>query len=59
MAIEDYLAARVQRGSKGVRADRYAAEVRIIPELGDHEVTKITSKTIRDWHHSVAVAPKL
>src|SRR3712207_4030601 len=31
-AVRDYFAARERRGSKGVRADRYAAEARIIPE---------------------------
>jgi hypothetical protein len=29
----DYFAARERRGSKGARADRYAAEARIIPRL--------------------------
>ncbi|WP_336489381.1 tyrosine-type recombinase/integrase [Methylobacterium nigriterrae] len=58
-AISDYLAARERRGSKGVRADRYAANARILPELGAVEVTKLTAKRIRDWHHTVAEAPKL
>ncbi|MDR7040481.1 integrase [Methylobacterium sp. BE186] len=58
-AVSDYLAARERRGSKGVRADRYAANARIIPELGSIEVAKLTAKRIRDWHHKVAEAPKL
>jgi integrase len=59
MAIEDYLIAREKRGSKGVRADRYAAEARIIPEIGNVEVVRITSKRIRDWHQTTASSPKL
>jgi integrase len=53
-AIGDYLAARERRGSKGVRADRYAAAARISPELGKIELSKLTAKRIRDWHESVA-----
>jgi hypothetical protein len=59
MAIEDYLTTREKRGSKGVRADRYGAEARIIPEIGNVEVARITSKRIRDWHQTVASSPKL
>ncbi len=58
-ALDDYFAAREGRGSKGVRADRYAAEARIIPELGGIDVGKLTSKRIRDWLTAVAKAPKL
>jgi integrase len=53
-AIADYLAARERRGSRGVRADRYAAVARIIPELGKIEISKLTAKRIRDWHEGVA-----
>jgi integrase len=53
-AIGDYLAARERRGSKGVRADRYAAAARISPELGKIELSKLTAKRIRDWHERVA-----
>jgi len=48
-AIGDYLAARERRGSKGVRADRYAAAARIIPDLGKIELSRLTAKRIRDW----------
>jgi integrase len=57
-AIEEYLAHRARRGSKGVRADAYAAKARIIPALGG-EVAKLTAKRIRDWHESVAAAPRM
>ena len=59
MALIDYLAARERRGSKGVRADRYAAEARILPALGALELTALTTKRIRDWHHGLAEAAKL
>ncbi|MEJ0096512.1 MAG: hypothetical protein WDN46_24805 [Methylocella sp.] len=57
--LDDYLAARERRGSKGVRADRYAAEARIVPRLGAIDISKLTTKAIRDWHETVASAPKL
>jgi integrase len=57
-AIEDYLAARERRGSKGVRADRYAAQARIIPELGKIELSKLTARRIKDWHESTASSAK-
>jgi integrase len=58
-AIEEYLAHRARRGSKGLRADTYAAKARIIPALGGVEVAKLTAKRIRDWHESVAAAPRM
>jgi integrase len=57
-AIEDYLAARERRGSKGVKKDRYAASSRIAPSLGAIEASKLTTKRIRDWLESLASAPK-
>ena len=57
--LDDYLAAREGRGSKGVRADRSAVEARIAPELGTTEAAKLTSKQIRYWLVAVAKAPKL
>jgi hypothetical protein len=41
--LELYFAAREARGSKGVRADRYVAEARIIPELGEVELKKLST----------------
>jgi integrase len=58
-ALDDYFAARESRGSKGVRADRYAAEARIMPDLGDLEIERLTAKRIREWHGKVAAAAKL
>jgi hypothetical protein len=59
MALDDYLAARERRGSRGVRADRYAVNARITPELGMVQIGRLTAKRIRDWHQQVAEAPKL
>jgi len=58
-ALDDYFSAREGRGSKGVRADKYAADARIVPELGAIEGGKLTSKRIRDWLSATAKAPKL
>jgi hypothetical protein len=58
-ALEAYFDMRERRGSKGLAKDRAAANVRIIPALGDVEVAKLTTKRIRDWHTGLATAPKL
>jgi integrase len=58
-ALEDYFKARELRGSKGVKADRYAADARILPELGALQISKLSTKRIRDWHFAIAAAPKL
>ncbi len=58
-ALADYFAERERKGSKGVRADRYAADARIAPRLGQVEVRKLTTKVIRAWLLEVEKAPKL
>jgi integrase len=58
-ALVEYFQAREGRGSRGVRADRYAADARIIPALGSAELEKLTSARIRDWLTKLAAAPKL
>src|SRR5205823_2745461 len=58
-ALDDYFAVRDSRGSKGVWADRYAADARIVPELGLIEINKLTTKRIRGWHGALVTAPKL
>jgi integrase len=58
-ALGDYFEARERRGSKGVPADRSAAEARVVPSLGSVELDKLTTKRIREWHTSLAAAPKL
>lgn len=58
-ALEAYFAEREQRGSKGLAKDRAAANVRILPDLGDVELAKLSTKRIRDWQSALATAPKL
>jgi integrase len=58
-AIRDYFEARERRGSKGVKADRHAAEARIIPELGTIEVARLTTTRLRAWHAALAQSNKL
>jgi integrase len=58
-AIRDYFEAREHRGSKGVKADRHAADARIISELGSIESAGLTTRRIRAWHVALAQASKL
>ena len=58
-ALDDYFAARQQRGSKGVKADKHAADARILPTLGTVELAKLTTRMIRDWHSALAASAKL
>lgn len=58
-ALDDYFADRERRGSKGLAKDRAAASVRILPELGEAELSKLATKRLRDWHTGLASAAKL
>jgi integrase len=58
-ALDDYFSERERRGSKGVRTDRYAADARIRPTLGDIEIAKLSTSRIRQWQSEVERAPKL
>ena len=58
-ALDAYFGDRERRGSKGLAKDRAAANVRILPALGDVELAKLTTKRIRDWHTGLATASKL
>jgi integrase len=58
-SIREYLVAREHRGSRGVKADRHAAEARIIPELGLIEAARLTTGRLRAWHVALASANKL
>ena len=61
-ALEAYFAERSTPGAKGFKGlakDRAAANVRILPTLGEVDVAKLTTKRIRDWHVALATAPKL
>ncbi|MGA2045839.1 MAG: site-specific integrase [Roseiarcus sp.] len=59
IVLDAYFADREKRGSKGVAKDRAAARARILPALGEAEVTGLTMKQIRDWHTGLATTPKL
>lgn len=58
-ALDSYLHHRERRGSKGVKADRHAANARIRPHLGDVLVSKLTARRIREWQDAIASAPKM
>jgi integrase len=58
-ALEDYFVERERRGSKGLRKDRAAAHLRILPALGDIEVSKLTTRRLREWQAGLVKAPKL
>ncbi len=58
-ALDAYFDERERRGSKGLAKDRAAAELRIVPALGEIELAKLTTKRIRDWHTGLATAAKL
>jgi hypothetical protein len=59
MAIDDYLAHRRRHKPKGVAADQSSATARILPELGDIEVAKLTAKRVEKWQDALASAPRL
>lgn len=58
-ALDAYFAERERKGSKGLDKDRAAARVRILPQLGEVEVSKLSTKRLRDWQSEIARAPKL
>ncbi len=58
-ALEAYFTERERRGSKGLSKDRAAARIRIVPTLGDIELSKLSVRHLRDWHTGLATAPKL
>lgn len=58
-ALDAYFVDRERRGSKGVAKDRSASAVRIVPVLGGTDLSKLTTKHLRDWHADLAVSPKL
>lgn len=57
-ALEDYFQHRERRGAKQVPKDRSVAKVRIVPELGEIDVARLSTRRIRDWHTNLADASK-
>lgn len=58
-ALEDYFLERERKGSKGLRKDMAAARLRILPALGEIEVSKLTTRRLREWQAGLVKAPKL
>ncbi len=59
-AVDHYLADYAARGGKAVKDTRTAFDAHVIPALGDKEVAKLTSPTIRAWLRGLAdAAPRL
>ncbi len=58
-ALNAYFAERERRGSKGLSKDRAAANARILSALGQLQLSKLTTKRLRDWHTGLASAPKM
>jgi hypothetical protein len=56
MALDAYFAERERRGSKALYNDRAAARLRILPQLGEVEVPRLTTKRLRDWQAEIAKA---
>lgn len=53
-AVRDYFDRREQEKSKGLKKDRAAANLRILPQLGAREVGKLSDEDIRKWHVALA-----
>jgi integrase len=56
--VNDYLADRRKRGSKGVLADQVQANARIIQALGAIQADKLTKRQIGAWLLDLANAPR-
>lgn len=57
-ACDDYLAHYAKKGGRAEVATKSTIEVHIRPSLGAFELTKLTMRRVRDWHHGLATAPK-
>jgi integrase len=56
-ALDDYFKSYAKRG-KGVSAALSAANLHIRHALGAHPIAKLTTKRLRDWHHTIAEKPR-
>ena len=57
-ACEDYRLDYVARGGKAEYSTNLSITRHILPALGTVEVSKLTSKQIKEWHRGLATAPK-
>ena len=55
--VKDYLGWYERRGGKATKSTEKTADAHILPNLGDFELRRLTSRAIRDWHHKLAAAP--
>lgn len=58
-ALDDYTAHLAHEGKKSVADARYRADRQIKPDLGDVEVSRLTTAQIRSWHKRLADRPAL
>jgi integrase len=58
-ALDDYTAHLAHEGKKSVADARYRADRQIKPDLGDVEVSRLTTARIRAWHKALADRPAL
>ena len=56
-AIEEYLDDYKIRSGRALQAMEYAINAHILPELGNEDAAKLTTKRIKTWHNSLAAAP--
>ena len=56
-AMTDYLGFMESEGKKSVQDTRTRAEAMIIPELGEIELSRLSTSAIRQWHSTVAQTP--
>jgi len=57
-ALAAYFAERERNASKSVSQDRANAAINIEPELGDIELSKLSTQRIKNWHSSLANSGK-
>lgn len=57
MAIEDYFESYKRRHAQAAKAAEFSSNAHIIPAFGETEVTRLSTKAIRNWHHKLAETP--
>jgi integrase len=59
MALEDYVKNYIGRGGRDLTNVRSIIDSHILPSLGPLDTARLTTKRIREWHHSLATSPRL
>jgi hypothetical protein len=57
-ALRDYFLDAARRGMKSLKIDQLRAKSRIIPELGNAPVSRLTKKRLEAWLDKMANSPK-